>query len=129
GGSGGFFTDAAVKQALTRGVLTSEGQTVCYASGTFVVLPPPLGVKLAALPWQRRGKPGAQPLEPHELNANEHAIVRAADTALAQRDSKHTFIEHFWGILPKHTAKGTACRLQIGPQIGNRAGHVQGGIL
>jgi acyl-coenzyme A thioesterase PaaI-like protein len=42
---------------------------------------------------------------------------------------EHAFIEHFWGNLPKTTTGGATCRVPIGPQIGNRVGHVQGGIL
>lgn len=125
----GFTAGASVRQALVRGVLTSEGETVCYATGTFVVLPPPPGAKLAPLPWQSKGEPAPGAPEPGELDANERAVLRAAEAALARDDSEHAFIEHFWGILPKQTAQGATCRVRIGPQIGNRVGHVQGGVL
>jgi acyl-coenzyme A thioesterase PaaI-like protein len=125
----GFFASDAVRQALVRGVMTSEGQTVCYASGTFAVVPPPPGVKLAPLPWQTEVK-GAHPaLAAHELTPKESLVMRAAEVALARSDARHGFIEHFWGLLPKTTERGAACRVKIGPQIGNRVGHVQGGIL
>jgi acyl-coenzyme A thioesterase PaaI-like protein len=124
----GFFAGNAVKQALSRGVLTSDGEPVCYATGTFVMLPPPVGVKLAPLPWQLDGEP-KPPLDLRELDAKERAVVRAAEAAVNAHDGQHTFIERFWGITPKHTATGATCRVKIGPQIGNRVGHVQGGIL
>lgn len=124
----GFFAGDAVRQALSRGVLTSDGEAVCYATGTFVMLPPPVGVKLAPLPWQLEGE-AKPPLDPRELDPKERAVVRAAEGALGAHDAQHTFIERFWGIRPKHTATGATCRVKIGPQIGNRVGHVQGGIL
>ncbi len=124
----GFFAGDAVRQALSRGVLTSDGEAVCYASGQFVLLPAPVGVQLAPLPWQLDDevKP---PLDPRELDAKERAVARAAQTAAAAHDAQHTFIERFWNIMPRTTATGATCRVKIGPQIGNRVGHVQGGIL
>jgi acyl-coenzyme A thioesterase PaaI-like protein len=125
----GFFASEAVRQALVRGVMTSEGQTVCYASGTFVVVPPPPGVKLAPLPWQSSSQEPRAPLSQRELTPTERIAMRAADAALARSDTKHAFIEHFWGALPRSVEGGATCRVKIGPQIGNRVGHVQGGIL
>jgi acyl-coenzyme A thioesterase PaaI-like protein len=125
----GFFSGASVRQALTRGVMTSEDRTVCYATATFVLLPPPPGVQLAPLPWQRKDERSTEPLVKQELTAAERAVLRTADAALARSDSEHAFIERFWGILPRATATGATCRVKIGPHIGNRVGHVQGGIL
>lgn len=124
----GFFAGDAFRQALTRGVMTSDGEPVCYATGTFVMLPPPVGVTLAPLPWQLDDEPKAA-LEPAELDAKERAVLRAAEAASKAHDTQHTFIERFWNIMPKHTATGATCRVKIGPQIGNRVGHIQGGIL
>ena len=123
----GFFAEDAVRQAITRGVLTSEGRAVCYATGTFVVLPPPAGVKLAPLPWQQ-GYVRPAPLGSEALDAVERSVLKAAEKAVAD-DGSHSFIERFWGIQPRQTASGSTCRVKIGPQIGNRVGHVQGGIL
>ena len=124
----GFFAGDAVRQALTRGVLSCHGQPVCYATGSFVLLPPPAGVKLAPLPWQREDDEAVAPLELRQLDAKEKSVMRAAHAALEPHDGR-AFIQHFWGILPKPTAGGSTCRVKIGPQIGNRVGHVQGGIL
>ena len=124
----GFFAGDSVKQAITRGVLKSGGAIVAYATGTFMVLPPPAGVKLAPLPWQQ-GHTRAEPLAISDLDEKERAVVRAAEAALASHDGTHAFIERFLGIEPKHTAAGATCKVNIGAQIGNRVGHVQGGIL
>ena len=124
----GYYEGDAVPHAITRGVLTSAGAAVCYASGTFLLVPPPPGVALGPLPWQSDGS-APEPLKRDELTDVERAVLRAANAALAKADADHAFIEHFWGILPKATPGGAVCRVKIGAQIGNRVGHVQGGIL
>jgi acyl-coenzyme A thioesterase PaaI-like protein len=124
----GFFAGDSVRQAITRGVLMSGAQRVAYATGTFIVLPAPAGVKLAPLPWQQ-GEARPAPLTRKDLDQRERAVVRAAEAALAPDEGPHSFIERFLGIQPKHTATGATCRVKIGAQIGNRVGHVQGGIL
>jgi len=125
----GLYEGEAVRHAITRGVLTSDGQPVCYAGGTFLLLPAPPGVKLAPLPWQQDGASPIEPLKLRELLPAERTVIRAADAASRRSDEKHAFIEHFFGILPERTAGGATCRVKIGAQIGNRVGHVQGGIL
>jgi len=125
----GFSAGHTVRQALARGVLCSAGQPVCYASATFVVLPPPSGVALAPLPWQRAEGPELEPLTTAQLDAGERAIVRACDAALAKADATRSFIEHFWSVLPQPTHYGARCSVKNGPHLGNRVGHVQGGIL
>lgn len=123
----GFFASDAARQAITRCALKSGDKAVAYATGTFMALPPPEGVKLAPLPWQQ-GSERPPALEMSELDEKERAVVRAAQAALSSHDGVHTFIERFMGIEPKHTATGAACKVAIGAQIGNRVGHVQGGI-
>ncbi len=125
----GFFTGDAARQALTRGALTSTGELLAHASGTFVLLPAPAGVTLAPLPWQRKGAAAPAPLELRELQSNERIVMRAARAALDRAGAQESFIERFWGVLPKPAADGARCRVKIEPQIGNRVGHVQGGIL
>lgn len=125
----GFFSGAAARQAITRGALTSAGDLICHASGTFVLLAPPPGVKLAPLPWQNEDAVPPPPLARHELNANERTIMRSLRAALARSDAQRSLIEHFWGVAPKPAAGGAKCRVKIEPQIGNRVGHAQGGIL
>ena len=59
----GYTTGAAARQSLTTRTVYAGGEPVCHASGTFVQLPPPPGVNLAPLPWQRQGGEPAAPLE------------------------------------------------------------------
>jgi len=122
-----FTVGDGVRQAISEAVVRSDGEEVCYATSTFVVLTPPPGMKIGTMPWQRGEAPPA-PLKLKDLDATERATMRAAEAALRAADSQHAFIERFWGIVPRRTAGGAACRVPIGLQIGNRIGHVQGGI-
>jgi acyl-coenzyme A thioesterase PaaI-like protein len=64
-----------------------------------------------------------------DLRPDERAILDACDSALRRADGQRTFIEHFWNAMPQAVDKGAHCRVGIGPQHGNRVGHVQGGLL
>jgi acyl-coenzyme A thioesterase PaaI-like protein len=55
--------------------------------------------------------------------------MKMCESALRRVGQAHAFIEHFWGALPAATADGARCGVKIGPQHGNRVGHVQGGLL
>jgi acyl-coenzyme A thioesterase PaaI-like protein len=124
----GFGAGAALHQSLTSATLSANGKPVCYASGEFVLLDPPPGITLAPLPWQQQqAQPGA-PLDTGTLDARERSILKACDAALAKSSSHASFIQHFWGGVPKRVAHGTSMRVPIGPHLGNRVGHVQGGI-
>jgi len=125
----GFVSGAAARQSLTSGTLYAGGAPVCYASATFVVLPPPPGVNLAPLPWQRDESAAPEPLRPKELDDGERATLKACNAALRRADHRHSFIEHYWGALPVPAADGARCTVRIGPQHGNRVRHVQGGLL
>jgi len=126
---GGYTTGAAVRQSLTSGTVYAGGEPVCYASAAFVVLPPPSGVNLAPLPWQRESGEIASPLDEKELDSDERTIMKACRLALKRADRQHAFIEHFWGVLPSPTDYGARCTVKLGPQHANRVRHVQGGLL
>ena len=124
----GFSSGSALRQSLTSATLYANGKAVCYASGEFVTLNPPPGVTLAPLPRQNRETRLVPQLAENALDANERRILKACDTALAKTSAHGSFIQHFWGSAPKRTAHGAAMRVAIGPHLGNRVGHVQGGI-
>src|SRR3954468_5036617 len=124
----GFSAGAALHQSLTSGVLSANGEPLCYVSGEFVLLEPPPGVKLAPLPWQQQQTDAGAPLDERTLDAGERSILKACDAALAKSSAHASFIQHFWGGVPKRVANGTSMRVALGPHLGNRVGHVQGGI-
>lgn len=127
---GGYTTGAVARESLTSGTIHAGGVLACHASGTFVVLPPPPGVNLAPLPWQRKdsGVPAA-PLKLKDLGPEEKQVMAACNSALRRAGQQRAFIEHFWRILPVPTDAGARCTVRLGPQHANRVRHVQGGLL
>jgi len=120
---------ATLQRSISSGTISALGRTVCHGSGEFVLLDAPPGVTLAPLPWQRTGPPQIAPVDPHELTPDEQSILRACDAALAKTSPQASFIQHFWSGVPRRSARGASNRVPIGPHIGNRVGHVQGGAL
>jgi acyl-coenzyme A thioesterase PaaI-like protein len=127
---GGYTSGTVARESLTTGTVYAGGVAACQASATFVVLPPPPGVNLAPLPWQRedRGAPVA-PLKLKDLEPEEKQVMAACNSALRRADHQRAFIEHFWRILPVPGDSGARCTVRLGPQHANRVRHVQGGLL
>ncbi|APV48232.1 hypothetical protein BWI17_00180 [Betaproteobacteria bacterium GR16-43] len=122
----GNFVEAAARHGLSRTTLTCNGKKVAIGTGAFMMLEPPPGVTMHPVRQERSHAP---PLKLKDLTPHERAILRAADKAEAQADSHASFIERFWGYEAKRTATGATCAMRNGGQVGNRVGHVQGGIL
>ena len=130
----------ALQQWLVHGTLFGGSAIVLSGNGAFVQIAPPAGVReMAPLPWQRSGAADPPPLEVDQLDARERAVLAACDAALAagaapasnttQHGGGFAFLDHFWGITPLRSADGAQCVIATGPQLANRVGHVQGGIL
>ena len=124
----GVSEGGALRQMMSEATIFADGKPVCFTNGAFAALDPPEGVKLAPLPWQHTRSLKAPLLAEHELDAHERAILKACDAALAKISRDASFIQNFWGGVPRRTAGGASNRVAIGPHIGNRVGHVQGGI-
>jgi len=124
----GAFAGTAVPQLLAGATLTTDSGIICHASAEFAALDPPPGVELAPLPWQYATPPQPVALTEKELTSDERPIFRACLTALNRAAVQPAFIQHFWGGLPLRTRDGARTRFAVGPHLGNRVGHVQGGI-
>lgn len=120
---------AARQKAFSSAIFYANGKPIGHGSGEFVLLDAPSGVTLAPRPWERAAAPQTVPVDIGTLEPHERAILKACDAALAKASPKATFIQHFWGGVPRRNAQGASSRVAIGPHIGNRVGHVQGGIL
>lgn len=121
---------AAMQKMTSAGTISANRRTVCQASGEFVFLGAPPGVSLAPLPWQRgESFPPVEPVAEQDLHPEERAILKTCDRALKRASPQATFVQHFWGGIPRRTASGASNRPEIGLHIGNRVGHVQGGAL
>jgi acyl-coenzyme A thioesterase PaaI-like protein len=127
---GGFFRDGAGRQGMSRFVMRLDGAEVGHGTGAFMALDPPKGVTLNPMPHRHRGDPEPALPPESELARDERKVLRNAESALAQCVADGgPFIRHFWGYAPHRTADGARCTMRNTPQIGNRVGHVQGGIF
>jgi acyl-coenzyme A thioesterase PaaI-like protein len=124
----GAFAGTAVHQLLAGATITTDSGIVCHASAEFAALDPPPGVELAPLPWQYATPPQPVALTENELLSDERPIFKSCQAALAKAAAQPSFIQHFWGGLPVRTRDGARTRFAVGPHLGNRVGHVQGGI-
>ena len=126
------WLDADRHNGLARADLTdATGALVGAAQGWFMALPVPAGVNLRLLPWELRELPAVPDLVPEELREDERAAVDATLRA-AQRARAHgtSVSGELTALTWEDTAEGAARgSLRIGPELGNRVGHVQGGAL
>ena len=91
---------------------------------------PPKGVELHPVPHRRRGENPTPDIPGGKLLPDEKKIVAAAEASLAWvREHGGSFVRHFWGVQSTHQPGGSHATVKNGPHIGNRVGHVQGGIL
>lgn len=126
----GFVKEAAGRQGLSRVTVTSGSAQVCFGTGSFMVLKPPKGVELHDMPHRRRTDPAPPRLEVGDLKRDELKVLRHAEEALEKAAAYGgSFIRRFWGYEPRHVEGGATCTVRNGPHIGNRVGHVQGGVL
>jgi acyl-coenzyme A thioesterase PaaI-like protein len=123
----GFLDGASGRQGLSRVAITCGGHKVLFGSGAFMALAPPPGVKL--YPMGRPVRHDVTPLPEDALEPREAAILERADLALADATRRHSFIRRFWGQDPRATKAGATCTMENDAHIGNRVGHVQGGLL
>ena len=107
--------------------MTAQGQRVCFAIGTFMVLNAPKAVTLHARQLRREGDPDVAPLAESDLSDNERAILQRADEALAAPEGD-AFLRRFWGIDTQRSGDGARGVLRNGAHVANRVGHVQGGV-
>ncbi|MBM4312373.1 MAG: hypothetical protein FJ122_00475 [Deltaproteobacteria bacterium] len=122
---------AAMQKSFSSATFSAQGLPIAHGSGEFVLLAAPPGVTLAPRPWESRqtGAPQTVPVDIGMLEPQELAILKTCEAALAKASREASFIQRFWGGVPHRTAQGASSRVAIGPHIGNRIGHVQGGIL
>lgn len=126
----GFIEGAAGQQGASTVAIRNEAGLVCNGAATFMVLKPPKGVELHPVPRRRRGENPTPEIPGGRLRPDEKKMLAAADLSLAHvREHGGSFVQHFWGVQAKHGPGGAQSTVKNGPHIGNRVGHVQGGIL
>jgi acyl-coenzyme A thioesterase PaaI-like protein len=124
----GYVSNITSKQGSGQVTVSSNGKPVCYGVGTFMVLNPPKGVALYPMSHRKDSDPPVAPLAENELQRDECNVLAIADAALAEMRKGHAFIRRFWGFDTHPLTKGAAGKLKNGPHVGNRVGHLQGGV-
>jgi acyl-coenzyme A thioesterase PaaI-like protein len=119
------FLPAASPQGLSRVSIEAGGERACFGTGAFMPLAPPPGVTMH--PVVTRPRRESDVLAESELDPAEREMLRHADAALTP--GERDFISRFFGYEAKKSADGATCVLRNGAHVGNRVGHVQGGIL
>lgn len=126
----GYFDGGAGRLGITRGEVRGAAGVVCHSHATFMVLDPPKGTVLVPIPHRRHGDAPPPALSESELNETERAILCHADGVLGDlaEGSAPAFANRFFGYTPSSDAREAIGQMYNGPHVGNRVGHVQGGI-
>ena len=116
---------------LARCSIDAAGRAVGQAQAWFAAPPAPLGAVLRLTPWERAEHPPVVVPTLGELAPDEAAAVAAARAAGERAAARGTAVSQEilafeWGDCPAGRSSGM---LRIGPELGNRVGHVQGGAL
>jgi acyl-coenzyme A thioesterase PaaI-like protein len=127
GRSDGFSTRTALPQALATGTVTSNGVEVIRMSGVWVSAPTPEGRTLAGLPWESKEPLNYPVVSRADLDPLEKAVMRRVEQAL-RTVGPEGFLHHLWTPVVRATPDGAASRITLGMHLGNRVGHVQGGL-
>lgn len=127
GRSDGFSPRTALPQAMAVGSVSSAGEEVVRMSGTWVSPPTPDGGPLHPLPWESKVPLQYPVLSVADLDAAEKAVMRRVGQGVRAAGSEG-FLHHLWSPSVRHTAGGATSRIALGMHLGNRVGHVQGGL-
>ncbi len=126
--SPGFSSHTALAQAACAGTIYAAGTQVARMSGIWVAPPAPEGHALNPLPWESADIATVPTLSPAQLDPLEKMVMRRVRQAM--RETPHgSFPRNLWEPAVRHTPRGAASRLAVGMHVGNRVGHVQGGLL
>ncbi len=124
----GYVDGITSCQAAAKATVSAHGKPVCFGYGTFMVLDPPKGVALYNMALRKATDAPVAPLAESELTREERKVLALADAALAGAPQGKPFIRGFWDIETHALSKGAAGTFRNGPQVGNRVGHLQGGL-
>ena len=124
----GLVAGAKARQGLAAVALEGAAGPIGFGTGSFMALEPPPGVVMHPLPLRNAGSPPPPALAAGDLRDDERRVLRDAEKALASMP-QGDFLSRFWGYEPVPAPGGARCTLANGAHVGNRVGHVQGGIL
>jgi uncharacterized protein (TIGR00369 family) len=125
----GFVNGVGGKQGVARVVIHGScGKLVGLGTGAFMVLPFPAGQRVPPLRPASLVEPTFLPNPQNGLDAGEGEIYKRVQR-LVKEPNGDSFIRRFWGIRSRRSGSGAIGLLKVTPHVGNRVGHVQGGVL
>ena len=123
-----FSETSRVRQSLVSAQITSGETLIGHASSASVLLDLPEDQTRTPWPWLPEGfRP--RPRDPITFDANERLALETCELAEAAATEAHPFIEHFWCGIPEASQGKAHLRVRVAPHLGNRIGHIQGGLL
>jgi len=125
--SDGFSSRTALPHAMAAGTVHAGGIEVIRMSGVWVSPPTPAGRTLAALPWESKAPIPYPTVSRAELDPMEKAVMSRAEEAL-RAPGREGFLHHLWSPSVRAAKGGAVSRIKLGLHLGNRVGHVQGGL-
>ncbi|CAM3575738.1 Thioesterase domain-containing protein [Bordetella sputigena] len=126
----GYVHGAAGRQAISRVTLHGAGREIGLGTATFMVLDLPAGTPIPFLTPVDPAQDEAPLLDPDaDLNPDERAVYEHVRMALRDSRAGDGFADRLWGYRARQREGGASGTLGNGPHIGNRVGHVQGGVL
>jgi len=117
---------AAVKHALSNGTVMCDERVVAYVSGAFLMLDLPEGSTQVREPWATEDLVFDREAA---LDDYERAAVKRCAAAERAATPDQPFIENFWCGVPKGGEGSARLDVPVSPHLGNRSGHVHGGML
>ena len=127
GRSDGFNPHTALPEAMATGSVRAGNSEIVRMSGNWAAPPTPEGRTLAPLPWESSEPPRYPEVSPAEFDPMEKAVMRRVEKAL-KAAGPEGFLPHLWAPAVRATEGGAASRIPLGMYMGNRVGHVQGGL-
>ena len=125
----GFSPRTALPESSCTGAILCEGREVMRCSGVWVSPPAPKGMVMQGLPWEGGENGVERPLlKTTELEAAEKNALRHINRALRVANEGN-FLHELWDPVVKRTPTGATGKVAVGLHLGNRVGHVQGGLL
>jgi acyl-coenzyme A thioesterase PaaI-like protein len=127
GRSDGFSSRTALPEAMATGSVRAGEVEIIRMSGNWAAPPTPEGRTLAPLPWESAVPPQYPEVARKDLDREEKAVLRRVEQALLAAGPEG-FLPHLWAPAVRALPDGAASRIPLGMYMGNRVGHVQGGL-
>ena len=123
-----FSERSRVRQSLVSATIKCGETLIGHVSAACVLLNLPEHRTRAPWPWVPEGfTPEAS--SPIAFDSNELEALACCERAEAAATATHPFIEHFWCGIPQADEGKAYLQVRVTPHLGNRIGHVQGGLL